>query len=127
MLQPTNVMRGLVGLGFVVGALSLVHAAPGGQNPAASAPEPRALAGWGVYERFCLACHGARGDGQGPPAPFTWGRPRAFTRGEYEWRSTPIGQPPTDEDLRTTIRYGARGTSMPNVTDALTVMQIDQL
>ena len=54
-------------------------------------------------------CHGARGDGRGPAAPFTWGEPRAFTRGEYEWRSTPIGQPPTDDDLRTTIRFGARG------------------
>jgi mono/diheme cytochrome c family protein len=79
----------------------------------ASAAPPRLLPGWSLYDRLCLACHGSHGDGRGPASPYTWGRPRELARGEYEWRSTPIGQPPTDDDLRTTIRFGASGTSMP--------------
>ena len=103
-------MRRLVLLGLVV--TSQVHAAP---------------RGWAVYDKFCLACHGALGDGKGPAAPYTWGRPRAFVRGDYEWRSTPFGKPPTDDDLRTTIRFGARGSSMPAFGDTLTPAQIDDV
>ncbi|MGE0395129.1 MAG: cytochrome c [Kofleriaceae bacterium] len=78
----------------------------------AARPSPRALPGWSLYDRLCVACHGADGDGLGPAAPYTWGRPRSFSLGDYKWRSTPIGEPPTDEDLRTTIRFGAPSTSM---------------
>jgi cytochrome c553 len=88
-------------------------------------PDPRALPGWPLYDRFCLACHGEAGDGRGPAAPYSKGRPRDFTRGEYAWRSTPLGQPPTDDDLRATLRHGAHGTSMPGFE--LDAAQIDQL
>ena len=74
---------------------------------------PEARRGWPLYERFCLACHGARGDGHGPAAPYVSPPPRDFTRGELKWRSVAAGQPATDDDLRTTIRFGAPGTSMP--------------
>ena len=100
----------------VVGTAAAALAAP---------KDPRALPGWPLYDRYCLACHGAAGDGAGPAAPFTSGRPRAFSRGEYEWRSTPIGKPPTDDDLRATIRFGAAGTSMPGF--ALTADEVDRL
>jgi mono/diheme cytochrome c family protein len=84
------------------------------------------LPGWPLYERLCLPCHGAKGDGKGPASPFTWGEPRAFDTGVYEWRSTPTGQPPTDDDLRTAIRFGAPGTSMP-AFGALTDVDVDRL
>src|SRR5690349_6092036 len=100
MLQPTSVRR-LALLCF----LALAGAAGG--KPSALAP--RALPGWVIYDKFCLSCHGGLGDGRGPAAPYTWGRPRAFTAGNYEWRSTGTGQPPTDDDLRMTIRFGAGG------------------
>ncbi|HEY5946049.1 MAG TPA: c-type cytochrome [Kofleriaceae bacterium] len=86
-----------------------------------------ALPGWPLYDRFCLPCHGSAGDGKGPAAPFTWGEPRAFATGTYEWRSTATGQAPTDDDLRTAIRFGALGTSMPAFDGILTAAQIDQL
>jgi mono/diheme cytochrome c family protein len=63
---------------------------------------PQALPGWQAYDKFCLACHGAAGDGRGPAAPYTRGLPRDFTRGELKWR-----------DLKAAIRYGAPDTSMP--------------
>ncbi len=87
---------------------------------------PQGLPGWQLYDRYCVACHGTSGDGLGPAAPFTWGRPRALTSGEFHWRSTPIGKPPTDDDLRVTLRNGAPGTSMPGF-GALTDAEIDQL
>ncbi|MDB4956241.1 MAG: hypothetical protein JWO36_3810 [Myxococcales bacterium] len=48
-------------------------------------------------------------------------------RGEYAWRSTPIGQPPTDDDLRTTIRFGARGTSMPGFDGVLAAAELERV
>jgi cytochrome c551/c552 len=81
-------------------------------------PSPRALRGWPTYERLCLPCHGTNGDGHGPAAPYAWPGPRAFTRGELKWRSAPVGQPPTDDDVRATILLGAPGTSMPEFAGA---------
>jgi mono/diheme cytochrome c family protein len=86
---------------------------------------PRALPGWALYDRYCLPCHGAGGDGNGPGAPYTAQRPRDLTRGDFAWRTTPLGQPPTDDDLRVTIRHGAPGTSMPGFD--LPREQLDQL
>jgi hypothetical protein len=91
----------------------------------AAAAAPQARPGWPLYDRYCLACHGVAGDGQGPAAPFTRSKPRDLTRGDFAWRTTPLGQPPTDDDLRLVIRRGAPGTSMPGFD--LAPAQIDQL
>ena len=56
-------------------------------------------AGLALYDRFCLACHGIAGDGRGPGAPLVWPQPRDFRKGDYKWRTTASGRPPTDEDL----------------------------
>lgn len=104
---------------LVAGAILLAAWVPAGP------PAPRARPGWALYDRFCLPCHGATGDGRGPAAPYTRGRPRDFVRADYAWRSTPLGAPPTDDDLRAAIRHGAPGTSMPGFE--LSPAQIDQL
>jgi len=88
---------------------------------------PQMLRGWPLYERFCLPCHGSRGDGHGPAAPYVWPAPRVFTRSEFRWRSAAAGQPASDDDLRTTIRLGAPGTSMPGFASSLVPVQIDDL
>jgi len=93
----------------------------------ATPPSPEALHGWSTYERYCLACHGAAGDGSGPAAPFVWPRPRAFTRGDYKWRSTPAGQPPLRDDMRSSIELGAPGTAMPGFAGILSDAQIDDV
>ncbi len=87
---------------------------------AASEPaQPDAAA---LYDRYCLACHGAQGKGNGPAALWLWPRPRDFTSGSYKWRSTASGSVPTFEDLVTAIREGVPGTSMhgfgPFLSDA---------
>jgi cytochrome c oxidase cbb3-type subunit I/II len=81
-----------------------------------------------VYERRCLGCHGAKGDGNGPAATFLYRqRPRNFTLAVFKFRLTkePV---PTDGDLLRTITRGVRGTAMPawyelSLTDRLAVIQ----
>jgi cytochrome c oxidase cbb3-type subunit I/II len=81
-----------------------------------------------VYERRCLGCHGAKGDGNGPAATFIFNqRPRNFTLAVFKFRLTkePV---PTDGDLLRTITRGVRGTAMPAwyelpLTDRLAVIQ----
>ena len=94
---------------------------------ATPSPPPQARRGWPLYEKLCLPCHGTRGDGHGPAAPYVWPSPRAFTPGEFKWRGAPVGQPATDDDLRTTIRLGAPGTSMPEFASVLTAAQLDDV
>jgi cytochrome c oxidase cbb3-type subunit I/II len=81
-----------------------------------------------VYERRCIGCHGAKGDGNGPASTFLYQqRPRNFTLGVFKFRLTqkPV---PTDGDLLRTITRGVRGTAMPAwyelpLTDRLAVIQ----
>jgi mono/diheme cytochrome c family protein len=66
-----------------------------------------------VYEHSCAWCHGRDGRGDGPAA-FSIGKyrsplPRDFTRGRFEFRSTPSGTLPTDEDLLRTVEHGIPG------------------
>jgi mono/diheme cytochrome c family protein len=68
-----------------------------------------------LYDRLCLACHGAKGDGQGPAAPWLWPRPRDLTTGELKW-----------QDAGAAIRWGVPG-AMPAFGVALDDAQIDSL
>jgi DMSO reductase family type II enzyme heme b subunit len=72
-----------------------------------------ANAGKTVYEKKCALCHGEKGDGKGPAAPLLDPKPRDFTKGKYKIRTTPSGQPPSDQDLFKVITDGMPGTSMP--------------
>jgi cytochrome c oxidase cbb3-type subunit 2 len=82
-----------------------------------------------VFERRCIACHGAKGDGNGWAATFLYKqRPRNFTLGEFKFRLTKSGAMPTDMDLLRTISRGVRGTAMPAwfelpIDDRLAVIQ----
>ena len=66
-----------------------------------------------VYERYCLSCHGAQGDGQGEFADWTTPKPRDFRQGAFKCRSTSTGSLPTDADLERTLKNGLYGTQMP--------------
>jgi cytochrome c oxidase cbb3-type subunit I/II len=81
-----------------------------------------------VYERRCVGCHGAKGDGNGAAATFLYNqRPRNFNVGVFKFRLSqkPV---PTDGDLLRTITRGVRGTAMPAwyelpLNDRLAVIQ----
>jgi len=69
--------------------------------------------GAAIYYDECVMCHGARGDGEGYLAEGFDVKPRDFTRGIYELRSTVTGELPKIEDVERTIRRGVPGTAMP--------------
>jgi len=70
-----------------------------------------------AYRRYCVVCHGTLGDGEGESAkwfePPLYPKPRNFTIGVFECRSTPTGTLPTDEDLYNTIARGIDRSNMP--------------
>jgi mono/diheme cytochrome c family protein len=69
--------------------------------------------GTAVYETRCAPCHGKAGKGDGPFAMLLNPRPRDFTMGMFEYRSTESGSVPTDDDLKRAIVKGLPGTAMP--------------
>ncbi len=121
MLQPAKVRLPFVSLGVVLGVVLGGVVVVGGATAWADRPTGRSAGiGWPTYDRYCLACHGELGDGHGPAAPFTLAMPRAFTSGTYKWGGS-------DEELATTIRFGAPGTSMPGFDGVLTASEIDNV
>ncbi len=70
-----------------------------------------------LYKRYCIGCHGERGDGTGENAPYVnseFPKPRDFTLGLFKCRSTPTGSIPTDTDLYNAITRGFHTTAMPS-------------
>jgi cytochrome c oxidase cbb3-type subunit 2 len=94
-------------------ALAALALAAAGRAPAAGAEPVFRAEGAAVYERYCVGCHGARGDGQGPAAAMLLVKPRDFTKGLFKFRSTPSGMLPTDDDLLRVVTRGVYRTSMP--------------
>jgi mono/diheme cytochrome c family protein len=66
-----------------------------------------------VYGQNCASCHGEHGDGHGVCSAFLVPSPRDLTAAHYKFRSTPLGQLPTDEDLFRIVSLGVHGTPMP--------------
>src|SRR5580692_6554172 len=81
---------------------------------AADEPPGNPRRGAEVYQRYCITCHGDRGDGAGEFAPYTVPKPRDFRQGTFKWRSTPSGSLPLLSDLERTIREGVYWTAMPS-------------
>jgi mono/diheme cytochrome c family protein len=67
-----------------------------------------------LFREHCAHCHGISGDGAGPTAAFLNPYPRDFRMGIFKFKSTPIGQKPTHEDLKTILVNGIPGTAMPS-------------
>ena len=73
-----------------------------------------------LYLKYCVQCHGEKGDGNGYATAHLLPRPRDFTSGKFKVRTTPSGALPTHQDLVSIIRRGMPYTSMPawpNLTD----------
>lgn len=100
-------MRVFLSLSLLVVFLAASHAPP------AASGDGDPTRGKQVYDRYCVSCHGAKGDGSGEAAAWTTPRPRDFRQGLFKFRSTPLGAMPLEHDLDHTIRRGLYGTSMP--------------
>lgn len=63
------------------------------------------------YVQYCYGCHGMKGDGKGPAAPYYRPPPRDLTRGLYKFAGVVDGLP-HDEDFVRILRHGLAGTPM---------------
>src|SRR6266704_730114 len=87
---------------------------PPGADLAADVPLGRR-----VYAQRCAVCHGPDGRGNGPAAPSLIPRPRDFTLGQFKYKSTGAGQPPSDADLIGVVANGLHASAMPYWRDIL--------
>jgi mono/diheme cytochrome c family protein len=106
-------MKGQMTLSLLTASLLAAAGAGSGRALAAAGPQSP---GQQVYDLHCAACHGARGDGQGPAAVWLFPKPRNFSAGLFKIQSTPAGSMPTDEDLYEVVTRGMPGSSMPSFT-----------
>jgi DMSO reductase family type II enzyme heme b subunit len=67
-----------------------------------------------VYDQHCSACHGAKGEGNGPASVWLYPKPRNFSAGLFKIKSTPAEALPTDDDLFNSVTRGLPGSSMPS-------------
>jgi mono/diheme cytochrome c family protein len=79
-----------------------------------------------VYQKYCVICHGAKGDGKGlvgiihrfGKKGLVWSvYPRDFTAGVYKFRTTPTGCLPDDKDLMMITTQGIPRSGMPSHED----------
>jgi cytochrome c oxidase cbb3-type subunit 2 len=75
---------------------------------------PDGKAGETLYAKWCVACHGEKGDGMGLLAKALDPPPRDFTKGRFRFRTTPQGSLPSDGDLYRTITAGVLPSRMPS-------------
>lgn len=92
--------------------------------PAATVPAgtPR---GRRVYLAHCAVCHGPEGRGNGAAAPSMSPRPRDLGGGDFKYRSTPAGAPPSTADLRKVVADGLAASAMPSFRGVLRDDDID--
>ncbi|HKE13900.1 MAG TPA: cytochrome c [Kofleriaceae bacterium] len=72
----------------------------------------RLVRGERLYERYCAACHGARGDGLGPSSAFQWPPPRDFRTADFKFAASAEGELPPDDEIAAVVRRGLAGTAM---------------
>jgi mono/diheme cytochrome c family protein len=66
-----------------------------------------------VYEIRCASCHGPEGAGDGAAGRTLPKQPRSFQLAQFQYKSTPGDELPTDADLDATIRNGRIDEGMP--------------
>ena len=82
-------------------------------------PKPDIPTGHLLYDKYCLSCHGAALDGNGPDAASLKVRPANF--------HTYMSRLKDDKDLKKTITEGKRFLGMHNWEDTFGEWEIDSL
>ncbi|HEX6881772.1 MAG TPA: c-type cytochrome [Planctomycetota bacterium] len=75
-------------------------------------PGTRLVRGSELFAAHCAVCHGTRGRGDGPAAPFLFPPARRFDEARFRLVSSENGAP-FDRDLVATLRRGMPGSAMP--------------
>lgn len=103
---------------LVVVAFSMINFCNGqrsGGDDMNSAPP-----GMAVYEAHCTACHGMKGEGDGPAGAALNPKPRNYAKDGFKYGSSL-------EEVKRTIQEGLDGTEMPAFDQVLTEDQITQV
>ena len=104
-------------LALVIAVVFAAQTDPTGMLLRAQGPdvgtEAQRESGKALYAKYCVQCHGEKGDGNGYATSHLLPRPRDFTSGKFKVRTTPSGALPTHQDLVSIIRRGMPYTSMP--------------
>jgi mono/diheme cytochrome c family protein len=112
--RPPPATRGIPPAAEAMVRAWLAGATPGDAPVAPRPAVDRGLLALGaeVYRLRCVPCHGVNGNGKGLHASRLGVPARDFTRGVYEFRSTPSGTLPTDLDVFRTVSRGVHATAM---------------
>jgi mono/diheme cytochrome c family protein len=125
-MQPSLPWRVLAGPASIAGLIATVvvtwiciqffYLGRSREGDAARTPqeanEQAALAkGKELYGNYCAACHGDKGDGNGPAAKYLYPKPRNFGEAQFRVVST-LNNMPTDQDLLHVITRGMPGSAM---------------
>jgi mono/diheme cytochrome c family protein len=126
LLRPIGIVLWPLGLGLVVMAgcgpsgadarrlparLAAAVATQKAELPAPTSVFAQASTGPQLYSRYCAACHGEDGDGNGPAARFLYPKPRNFREGQFRLVTT-SNQVPSDDDLMRVLERGMPGSAM---------------
>ncbi len=77
-----------------------------------NSPDNLLVQGRTVYDKYCIACHGVDGKGNGPEAYRLNTKPTDFASGNIKFKSTPYGSMPEKVDIVATLKLGVRTTAM---------------
>jgi mono/diheme cytochrome c family protein len=77
-------------------------------------PSPEAEAGRRVFLANCTRCHGLAGKGDGPASILLSVKPRDLSSAVFKWKTTAVGELPTDADMKRVLERGVPGTAMPS-------------
>jgi cytochrome c len=80
----------------------------------------------GLYQQYCVSCHGETGQGRGTVAASQNPYPRDFRRGLFKYKVTPRNSKPLKTDIASVIRHGLNGSQMRAFSN-LSQQQIDAL
>ncbi len=83
--------------------------------------------GKALYHKFCIHCHGAKGNGRGKASYYLFPKPRNLNLGIFKFHSTRTNALPLNEDLYQTIQNGIPGTAMPAWGDIFSEEEIHSL
>ena len=113
-------VKSLGALALAAGVSLLFSYCDGKKNSSTGLSKPGELPGKPVYESNCSACHGMKGEGDGPAGASLNPRPRNYAKDGFKYGSSL-------EEVKTTVRDGIEETAMASYADVLTDEQITQV
>ena len=107
-------------LALLAGITLLFSYCDGDKSSSGVSGKPDELPGKPVYESNCSACHGMKGEGDGPAGAALNPKPRNYAKDGFKYGSSL-------EEVKTTIRDGIEETAMASYAEVLTDEQITQV